>query len=126
MDKAALVVGPDLEGGERLLARLRASGVTVTAALWQWNELLEKWELVLALPLVEEVGLKESYMRVRRALMETEPPTSMKLADISIFTPQSTFVKDLRRAFRKQKNQIVGKQYIGDHTLDRGFIYFVN
>lgn len=71
MDKTALV-GPDIEEGRRFLELLTNAGVQVNAALWQ-RELLGplsfgQWSLLIVTPLVEELGVKETYRRLDEIL----------------------------------------------------------
>jgi len=40
-------------------------------------------------------------------------------------TPEARFYKSLRRELRNVHDRQVGKRPIGDHVIEKGFIYFV-
>jgi len=88
MDKRALV-GPDIEEGRRFLDLLSNAGVQVDAALWQRDELLGRWSLLIVTPLVENLGEKETYRRLDKILSKAPQRPTVDLLNVSVFTPSS-------------------------------------
>lgn len=123
MDKTVLV-GPDIEEGRRFLELLSNAGVRVDAALWQKGELTGRWSLLIVTPLVEELGVKETYRRLDDILSKAQPPT-VDLLNVSVFAPTAWFYKSLRRELRHARNLAVTRRPVGDHFIEEGFIYFV-
>ncbi len=124
MDKTALV-GMDIGEGRRFLELLSESSIPVSAALWQHNELLEEWNLDIVTPLVDDIGLRGAYDLVDRALSKAVPPVGIDLLHVSLFTPQSAFYRSLKRGLRGVRETPVGAQPVGDHVLEKGYVYFV-
>ena len=121
----ATLVGPDIEGGREFLELLEQSKVAVTVALWQSSELPGNWSLVLATPLVDQIGLKETYRRILNALSKARPRPPVDLLNVSILAPEGRFMKDLRRELRHKRNLAIHGRAVGDHVIDNGYIYFV-
>lgn len=124
MDKTVLV-GPDIEEGRKLLDLLHAKEVRVNAALWQRDEVFGRWSLVIVTPLVDTLGLRETYRRLVEILAEAPQPPKIDLLNVSLFTPKASFYKSLHRELRRAKNLAVSKQPVGDQYVEEGFIYFV-
>ncbi len=124
MDKAALVV-PDIEEGDRFLELLSNAGVQVNAALWQRDELLGRWSLVIVTPLVEKLGVKGTYRRLDEILSKAPKRPRIDLLNVSVFTPEAWFYKSLHRELRNARNLPVTRRPVGDHIVEDGFIYFV-
>ena len=124
MDKTALV-GPDIEEGRRFLALLNNARVQVSAALWQRDELEGHWRLVVVTPLVEKLGVKETYRRLDEILSKATQRPKIDLLNVSVFTPEAWFYKSLHRELRHARDLPVTKRPVGNHTVEDGFIYFV-
>jgi len=124
MDKTTLV-GPDIESGRAFLKLLSNSGVPLKAALWQKNDLLGEWNLLIVTPLADKLGVKETYRRLDEILSGAAERPSVDLLKVSVFTPESWFYKSLHRELREARDLPVSKQPVGDHFVEDGFIYFV-
>lgn len=129
MDKTALV-GPDIEEGRRFLELLSNAGVQVNAALWQREELLGpldfgEWSLLIVTPLVEELGVKETYRRFDEILSKAPQRPKVDLLNVSVYTPEAWFYKSLHRELRHVRDLPVTRRPVGDHVVHDGFIYFV-
>jgi len=124
MDKNALV-GPDIEEGRRFLDLLSEAGVPVNAALWQRDELLGRWDLVIVTPLVEKLGVKGTYRRLDEILSKAPQNSKVDLLNVSVFTPEAWFYKSLHRELRNVRDLPVTGRPVGDHVIEDGFIYFV-
>lgn len=91
MAKAALVE-QDIHLGETAVRRLDAAGVIVPAAFWLYLSDAEIWRLVLATPLVDELGPQGAYRRVGDVLLGTEPAVDLSIDDIAVASPNSETV----------------------------------
>jgi hypothetical protein len=116
---------PDIEEGRRFLELLGEAGIKVQAALWQWSELSSEWQFLLVTPSVEELGLKGTYRRLDKILSTAENRPAVDLLNVSLMTPESRFYKSLRRELRSIHDRRVSKRPVGDHVIEKGFIYFV-
>ena len=77
-------------------------------------------------PLVEELGLKETYRRLYSAVAHTSIRPGVDLLNVSVFTPQSSYYKNLRRDLRRMKDRHISRQPIGNQfIIGNGFVYFV-
>jgi hypothetical protein len=117
-----VLVGPDIEEGRRLLALLKDEDIKIKAALWQKDE-FGRWGLVIVTPLVETLGLRETFGRVREILKAHS--LNIDLLNVWLYSPKSSFYKGLHRGLRRAKDLVVSKQPVGDHYVEEGFIYFV-
>jgi hypothetical protein len=124
MDKTALV-GPDIEEGRTFLELLSRAGVKVNAALWERDEVFGRWSLLIVTPLVEELGVKDTYRKLDEILSKAPQRLALDLLDVSVFTPKAWFYKSLHRELRHARDLQVTKRPVGDHVVGDGFIYFV-
>ena len=111
------MVEQDLKEGKRLLERLtgreaevelswgkhRAAfvgrpDVRVRAAFWWYFPESQEWRLVIATPLVDEVGPLSAYGRIQAELNAISPSLTLSLQNISLISPKDERVK----AFKKQ------------------------
>jgi hypothetical protein len=119
---------PAIEEGRRFLELLSEAGIRVQAALWQWSELSEEWQFLIVTPSVEELGLKGTYRRLDDILSTAEKAKNrpaVDLLNVSLMTPEARFYKSLRRELRNVHDRQVSKRPVGDHVIEKGFIYFV-
>jgi len=119
------LVGPDIEEGRLFLELLSNAGVQVDAALWEWDELSGRWSLLIVAPLVEELGVKETYRRLDEILSKAPHRPTVDLLNVSVLTPKAWFYKSLHRELRHARNLRVTRRPVGDHFVEDGFIYFV-
>jgi len=96
MDKAILV-GPDLDSGKKLIQALDASGFEVKAAFWFYREESEEWRLYIATPLIKERGHREAYAKVLAELKKNHID-SIDLSKISVIDPSDGLVTVLSLA----------------------------
>lgn len=96
MDQATLV-GPDLEGGRKLVAALDNAGLDIRAAYWLFREESESWRLYLATPLVSSQGPKAAYTKVLHELKSLDVP-NLKFRNISVIDPAHPLVSRLKTA----------------------------
>jgi hypothetical protein len=112
----------DIDEGRRFLELLSDAKIKVHAALWQWSELSSEWQFPIVTPSVEELGLKGTYRRLDKILSTAENRPAVDLLNVSLMTPEARFYKSLRRELRDRR---VTKRPVGDHVIEKGFIYFV-
>ena len=65
---ASLLVGPDLQGGAQLLAKLDHQGMPIIAAFWCYPTSHSDWRLVIASPLIDTAGSLQAYDQIVAAL----------------------------------------------------------
>ena len=97
MDGTTLV-GVDIEGGERLTNALVQEGLKVYAAFWFYFSDSDKWQLMVALPSVNQKGPKQAYALVQSVLDKLEPPSAISLRDVAVADPDDPLIRALRRA----------------------------
>jgi len=66
----AILVGPNIDAGKRLLQALDIAKIKVDAAFWFYREASEDWRLYIATPLVQELGPRMAYSKVLDVLRE--------------------------------------------------------
>ncbi len=66
----SLLVGPDLQGGAQLLAKLDQEGLPITAAYWCYPTSRSEWRLVIWSPLVDEMGSAQAYDQILSTLRQ--------------------------------------------------------
>jgi hypothetical protein len=111
MDQPVLV-REQVDGGEKLLARLRERGFDTVAAFWAKTAEDTRWYLYLVTPAVDQKGLLDTYGEIGDALRELngawshpfERIDSLSVKVLSPSSPTATTVLD----FQAQYQQIVG------------------
>ena len=98
MDKPELVE-KDVADGKRLIGSLDSSGFQVVAALWFYEPEDGEWRLIVASPLVEEIGQKDAYALIQEQLARLSP-IGIALRQISVISPNNDLIKLLRVAIR--------------------------
>lgn len=99
MDKTALVE-KNIEEGRRLLLALDRTGFRVSAALWFYVDEDEEWRFMVASPVIDEKGPRESYAFVQETLARLSPPSQISLKQISAISPSHDLIRLLRVAIR--------------------------
>jgi hypothetical protein len=115
----------DIDEGRRFLEMLSEAKIKVQAALWQWNEPSGEWQFLIVTPLVEKLGLKEAYRRLDDILSTAENRPAIDLLNVYLMTPRARLYRSLRRELRNVHDRQVSKRPVGDHLIEKGFIYFV-
>jgi hypothetical protein len=88
------MAAPDLGDGRKddgrvLLDALRADGVMIFAAFWNYTSLSEEWRLVIVTPQVESRGPKQILRQIYRALQGVPGGASFTFFDVSLKSPRS-------------------------------------
>jgi hypothetical protein len=95
------LVKSDIEGGERVVSALEASGLKVSAAFWHPSEDEDDWYLVVVSPDVAEKGPTQVYKQAFDLLnnLDVEPPESLDSwwGRIKIISPASLIYRNLKQ-----------------------------
>lgn len=104
MDSETLV-DADIKIGAEALRALDKAGVEPRAAFWLKIPDLSGWRFVVAVPRLEEIGVRESYETVRRVLRRAN--VDLELARVTLTAPNHELVRSLRQAGRKTSRHAV-------------------
>jgi hypothetical protein len=118
----ALLVGPDVEFGEGVLAALDAAKFPVTVALWVREREEDNWELVISTPRYPD---RDAHLQFFRALGDAVPPGNVP---IRLESNRRPFIKALRKIFGKAasvKGVRLGLQMIGGTWITDAYVYRV-
>lgn len=122
MDKGTLVE-KQIEDGRLLIDRLRAEGVSVTAAAWIKESESGWWYLYLATPLVGPGGAKTpAYRRVNAVLREMAEPLWVEPLDIKVVGPDSPVGKALHELQQRYPGRYGGPT-LGGLGIEGAYIY---
>ena len=124
---SAVLVDEKIKGGKALVEALDQMGFLVRSAFWLYSSEDDSWRLVIASPLVGELGQLECYGRVDAALLSLqEPPFALR--EIALVKETEQLVEFLRtaintgptgtRAIRWTRNS-VGGIYVDDALIYR-------
>lgn len=119
MDKTALV-DKNMEEGKRLLVALDSAGFRVLAALWFYVAEDEEWRFMVASPMMDEKGPKESYASIQETLARLSPPSNISLKQIWVVSPSHDLIRLLRSAIRTGPG-VSGTRFTGN-TVNNVFI----
>jgi len=119
MDKTILVE-KNIEEGRRLLVALDSADFGALAALWSYVTEDEEWRFMVASPVIDEKGPKESYALIQETLARLSPASDISLKQISVVSPTHNLVKLLRVAIRTGPG-ISGIRFTGN-TVNNVFI----
>ena len=119
----APVVGIDVAFGENILRYLDAAKFPISAAFWLLDD--DEWNLIIATPHYEKLGLQNAYLRLREAL-STEGPVVISSLPIRLFGNRSALIKGLRKTFGSTasvQGMRVGGHAIGGVWVDDAYVY---
>ena len=120
-----ILVGPDLELGERILHSLDEAKFPVSVALWiSMDEENRNWTLLISTPTYDHESPGEAYRQLVAALQSTgytlgQLPTRLE-------SNRKPLVKALRRIFGKTASghgMRLGGQMIGGVWVDDAYVY---
>jgi len=122
MVEAPLVI-PDVEFGDDILRHLDAAKFPATAALWAQHD--NDWNLIIGTALVDKLGLRRAYLRLREAL-STDGPVAVSSLPIRLYGNRDPLIKDLRRTFgtaESVRGMRLGGHSIGDRWIQDAYVY---
>jgi hypothetical protein len=85
-----------LEEGKSLVEALDAANIPVRAAFWFYDVDAEFWYLIIATPLVDDLGPRGTYTLLQTKLQEVN--SSLTLWDIKVMSPDASLIQLLRAA----------------------------
>jgi hypothetical protein len=100
MDTAVLV-RTEREAAWKLLEDLEKEQFPMTAAFWQYLPDAETWRLVIATPLVDEIGSIAAYTRLQTLLnqLPEEISEGFSVANITLLSPTAEQLVILRKRY---------------------------
>lgn len=123
MAKASLV-GNDIDLGARILQHLDEHGFVVTA-LWILDPDSQEWRLVLASPIVDQAGPKQSYQALQHQLRMLDD--RLLLSDVSLVGPGSPLVRALRGVIHTDAHATepmrISKTIVDNALIDDAIVY---
>ena len=90
----------ELSWGKHRAAFVGRPDVRVRAAFWWYFPEAEEWRLVIATPLVDEVGPLSAYGLIQARLSAISPPLTLALQNISLISPKDERVKAFKKALK--------------------------
>lgn len=124
MGKTTLI-GPGIEEGREFLDLLRLASVPIKAPLWQRDDVRLRWTLDLFSPLIDDIGLKDTFLKLRETLQSADSPQGIELFDVYLYSPKDEVFRRLRQQCGRAREKYVQSIYLGKHTLEEGYIYFI-
>jgi hypothetical protein len=122
-----ILVREMIEEGKRLLERLVAEGVPVTAACWVKESENERWYLYIATPLVPEDGVtRQAYMRINTVLRQLEGSFEFDPFRIRAFAASSPVAEAILALYKHhpRRGPIRYRDYrLGDVSVEDAYIY---
>ena len=129
LEDARVLVGMDIEGGERLLNALDEAESDVRVALWIYLSEPDEWRFMIALPLVDQEGPKKAYTLVQSELAKLDPASEISLRNISAVGLEHHTIQALRTAVRGHPGMMDGRWFtrtaISGVFIEAAFVYRV-
>jgi hypothetical protein len=94
---ATPLVDTYIDAGRRLIQALDESGFEIEAALWLYHTEPNEWRLLLALPLVDEIGPREVYRKIQA---QVSASSLLTLRNVSVVSPEAEIIRLLRGAVK--------------------------
>lgn len=113
-----------VEAGRKLIHLLDEKQFPVTSAFWLYRSDPDRWRLILASTLVDELGARAAYRRLSDAMKGFEGLSL--LHQISLVSPNDELVSLLKKAVQTGQgvNPIrFSKNLIGDRYVEDAVIY---
>jgi hypothetical protein len=123
MVKTALVES-EIEDGRKFLELMSEEGLPVKAAMWRRGESPGYWSLLLVTPLLDEIGMIETFRRVRDILWKSPGHTKIEIGDITPLSPKSRFAKSMRKQLGTLRDYPIVGWPVGDQFIEDGYLYF--
>jgi hypothetical protein len=95
MDQATLVE-KDIRIGNDIIGLLTAAGIPVVDAFWAYMPEIEEWRLILTSPKVQQIGVRNAYLALSRALNNSRLVDEIPLRRLSLLSPKDQLVRNVR------------------------------
>jgi hypothetical protein len=117
-----------IAAGRHLAQALSNTGLRIEAAFWIWDE-ARGWRLVLATPLVHELGRLVAYDHLRASTgglaLESEEHRVKDLIDLVSPSESVITIFDLARASGTlPENRLIEDEFVGGVWIEGAFVYF--
>ncbi|MFD2618592.1 hypothetical protein [Terrilactibacillus laevilacticus] len=126
MDKTILVE-QDLKNGEKLIRKLDELKFTVHSALWLYIPESDIYRLLIATPLVDELGPQEVYRKIKSTIDMIGEPFEISLQSITAISPKNELIKTLGMLIKTDANKISGIRFtrntINNIYIEDSYIY---
>lgn len=114
-----------VEAGRRLIELLDQKGFPVTSAFWLYRSEPESWRMILASPVVDELGSRAAYGKINEAMEGFEGLST--LYEVSLVSPKDELVSLLRKAIGtgqgvqtiRFSHNVIDGRYIEDAVIYR-------
>jgi hypothetical protein len=123
MAKTALV-DRYVNDGRMLISALDKDDFHIDTAMWFYSEELDEWQLMIATPLVDQVGLRETLRRTQSIIREMTS-ISLSLSDISILSPHSILIDAIKSTVRRSTDVILKGTVANGILVNDAYIYCV-
>jgi len=123
MVKTALV-DKYINDGRTLIGALERENFVIDTAMWFYSEELDEGQLMIATPLVDEIGLRETYRRIQSVLAEL-PSISLSLIDVSVLSPHSHLINAIKSTVGRSKDITLKGTVVDGILVNDAYIYSV-
>jgi hypothetical protein len=123
MAKTALV-DKYLNDGRMLVSALDRDGFLIDTAMWFYSDELDEWQLIVATPLVDQLGLRETLRRVQ-SIIGNLTSISLSLSDISLLSPNSNLINAIKSTVRRSKDVKLKGTVTNGILVNDAYIYCV-
>lgn len=127
MDTKVLVMFSLSEGKRLVEALSQLDGFDLRAGFWNYDELADRWNLIIATPLVNTEGTFAAYGRVIDVIREMTPPFQiLEFPDVVVKSPNDPLITALREEHphHEQGKFIRGERW-GEFYIDEAYLYYV-
>ena len=125
MYKRQVLVTANFTSGQKLLAALDRSSLSISVALWLYSSTYEDWRFVLASRRLDTAAPADAYGLVHDALSAAGILLDQTPA-LMILKMSDPFIRDLRRQLSKIKDAEglrLGNQQIGGEFVEDALVY---
>jgi hypothetical protein len=125
---AAALVDSKIDAGRQLVELLDRSEFRVDAALWLLREESGSWRLVLATPLFDVIGSRETYRRLQQVLRDESPEQApaFGINEIQVLSPKDDLIRLFKTAVRTGST-LSGFRFTGNTIngvyIDDAYVY---
>ena len=123
MAKTALV-DKYLNDGRMLVSALDRDGFLIDTAMWFYSDELGEWQLIVATPLVDQLGLRETLRRVQ-SIIGNLTSISLSLSDISLLSPNNNLINAIKTTVRRSKDVTLRGTVTNGILVNDAYIYCV-
>ena len=94
----ATLVESEVVQGRRVVEALGDADIPIPAALWYYESEAGEWQLVLASPLVDKDGLRETYKKIQAVLEKQQ--IHLPLRRIRLHSPSDRLIRTIGKAIK--------------------------